>query len=210
MPSKSSNSSKPSKVRKSANKPNKSNIQAPESPLTPLSKVDATPTIPQNGGNGDSLPTTQPLAEPLDNWNLEEAIKLRINKNYSYEKLATHFNMPSSTVHHRMKVFNTLLTGHELKSFRVNRSDLLDSVEANLLSNMLDKDKIKGASLNNLAFSLRQTAELGRLERGQATANVEVHITDDMEAHLGDIAASYSAKLVSDAADCEGMSGDTD
>lgn len=206
MSVKRSKSLKPSKSAKSKKLPIN---QATDSPLTPLLTVGQGDSMPQirgnNGNNGNNGKSPVPLDESLNDWNLEQAILLRINKNYSYEQLASHFRVPSSTIHHRMKVFNTLLTGHELKAFRVNRSDLLDSVEANLLSNMLDEDKIKGASLNNLAFSLRQTAELGRLERGQATANVEIHITDDMEAHLDDVATSYSDKLLADAAQSEDM-----
>ncbi len=212
--------SKPAKSVKPPNKPKLSNKPLSDKPLTPLLTVDACPTIPKNrGNNGDSsnklkrfvnpVQSTNPTDPPIP-WNLEHALVLRVKHNFTREQIAEHFGIAYSTCRDRMVRFKSLLTGDELESFRTSRSDLLDSVEARLLSQMTDADKLKAASLNNLAFSLRQTAELGRLERNQSTANIEIHVEPGMQDHIDSVATSYSDKLLADAAQCGPDTGDTD
>lgn len=218
MSVKRSKSLKPSKSAKSEKLPIN---QVSDSPLTPLSKVDSCPTIPQNGGNGNNgntPPTTQEITQeitpelnnPVIPWSIEEALTLRRKDNMTYQEIADHYAIPWSTLYKRMHKFMGLMTGEELQAFRGAEADIVDSTKAMLLCQLSDKDKLKEASINNAGYVWDKLATHSRLIADKSTANVEIHISDDMSDHIDDVAISYSDKLLADATDCEGVSGDTD
>ncbi len=209
-PRKSSNSSK---CPKPANKPKSLNNQVPDKPLTPLLTVDACPTIPKNrgnnGDNGDSLISTK-SDDPSVEWDLSKAMTLRLKHNLSYEQLASHFNVPSSTICDRFKALKTLLSQKDLTTFREHEADLVDSAKATLLSEISDTDRLKGASINNIGYVWDKLALHSRLLADKSTVNIEIHVEPGMQDHIDSVATSYSDKLLADAAQCDGDTDDTD
>lgn len=177
----------------------------------PLSKVAQGDSIPQirgnngdngnNGNNGDLLKSADPSVE----WDLSKAMTLKLKHNLSYEQLASHFNIPSSTICDRFKALTTLLSKKDLQTFREHEADLVDSAKACLLGEITDTDRLKGASVNNIGYVWDKLANHSLLLAGKATANIEIRISDDMSAHLDDVATSYSDKLLADAAQSEDM-----
>jgi hypothetical protein len=51
-------------------------------------------------------------------------------------------------------------------------SQLLTAGELKLFKSMMEQEKLDKASVNNLAYAMRQLYDMGRLERGQSTSNV--------------------------------------
>jgi len=84
--------------------------------------------------------------------------------------------------------------------YRENRADFLDNVERVLTSQILDKDKLKAASVNNLAYAVGQLNNIGRLERGQSTANVSqvVGLREEDREWLAGLVAQYTQRRLGD------------
>jgi predicted DNA-binding protein YlxM (UPF0122 family) len=66
-----------------------------------------------------------------------------------------------------------------LETFKTLRPDILAGIQSNIAS-YLTPDKLKDASVNNLAYAMQQLNNMERLERGQSTSNqgVMIDITD--------------------------------
>jgi len=175
----------------------------------PLSTVDEYQSMDEIEALPGDFQPVQLVNTGVNNWNLEEAIKLRVNEDYSFGDIADHFQMPRSTIYKRMKKFTVLMTGRELVAFRKNKTDMLDSSEATLLSLIGDNDKQKAASLNNVAFTLRQVHDMNRIHKGLSSENVLVRVLDvEDQAFLDDHAGSYASKLISDAEESESVTDD--
>ena len=57
------------------------------------------------------------------------------------------------------------------KSFKEHRAEILAGMQERIIS-QLDDERLKKASVNNLAYAYQQFHSAERLERGQSTANI--------------------------------------
>lgn len=57
--------------------------------------------------------------------------------------------------------------------FQSNKADIYDATLLRFLKSAVTPQKLRKASVNNLMYSARQAFDMGRLERGQSTANIE-------------------------------------
>jgi predicted DNA-binding protein YlxM (UPF0122 family) len=128
--------------------------------------------------------------------NVAEAIKLRLNHNYSYQQIADHYGVSKQAVHLAIRKFAMVLDNPtSIKDFDRVRAALLTNAEAVLISQLLDSDKIKDASLNNVAYAFTQINNARRLELGQSTNNIDIRsITMD----ISDIIKQCQDKLADD------------
>ena len=73
--------------------------------------------------------------------------------------------------------FKKLLANPELdQAYADNRVDLLNSAERILLSTLIESDKLKDASLNNVAYSLKQIHDMRRINADLSTGNEAIKI----------------------------------
>jgi predicted DNA-binding protein YlxM (UPF0122 family) len=104
---------------------------------------------------------------------VSKALELRLKKGLSYTDIAEFFGVSRTSVHMALKRFNELLIAPaELTAYQAHKGAILESVEAKLLNDLVDKEKRAKASLNNTAYSLNVVSNLTRLEKGLSTSNV--------------------------------------
>jgi predicted DNA-binding protein YlxM (UPF0122 family) len=114
---------------------------------------------------------TRQLANPID---IRRAIKQRVS-GMSYADIATSQGVSRQAVQQALKpIMDMIGDPEQLKAYQENRADVMDGLQKTLARSMLDRGKLKAASINNLAYAMRQLNDMGRLERDQSTANVAV------------------------------------
>jgi hypothetical protein len=89
------------------------------------------------------------------------------------QEIARAVKLPPSTTCRLLKRYGSWL--HELENiedYTDTRSQLLSAGELKLFKSMMEQQKLDKASVNNLAYAMRQLYDMGRLERGQSTSNV--------------------------------------
>ncbi len=112
-----------------------------------------------------------------------KALELKLKKGLPYNEIGKYFNCSGQAAQQQLKRFTDLLasTG-DIEALRANKAEILDSVELKLLNDLVDKDKRKNASLNNVAYALQNINNMNRLEKGQATANIQyVDLTSSLD-----------------------------
>ena len=105
-------------------------------------------------------------------------LKLRLEKHLTYDQISELTGMPKTTVYERLSWFEKLVKDPEqLQAYREQRGVLLSGVEAQLLTELANSDKLEKASLNNVAYAFGQIHMARRLEEGKSTSNLSVHAT---------------------------------
>lgn len=116
---------------------------------------------------------------------VEKAMVLRFKHGLSNAQIAKHLGCSKAGIHKALKRFDkVLLKPADLTLYEANKGKLLESVEARMLCEMANPDKIKSASLNNVAYALGQVSNINRLEKGLSTSNVAYV---DMSASLDEL-----------------------
>jgi predicted transcriptional regulator len=64
-----------------------------------------------------------------------------------------------------------------VEAFRATRTDLMDAAMSAMLKSSVTPDKLEKATVNGLAYAMRQLYDMGRLERGQSTANIATFVS---------------------------------
>jgi len=125
--------------------------------------LDAPPELRGKGGTGNAV---------ID---VGVALKLRMRNQFTYSEIAayvkatTGVRVSKQAVHDRLKPFIAMIEDPTaIQAYQDNKANLLSGVELKLLTELLDTDKIKGASLNNVAYAVQQInnmrlAEVGKL-----------------------------------------------
>lgn len=106
---------------------------------------------------------------------LSDALKLRLTKHWTYQEIGAKYDMSKQAVHDALKPFHDLIQDPEaIQAYQANKAQILTSIEMELAKQLLDVDKLKAASLNNLAYSFQGVYNAGRLERGASTQNISI------------------------------------
>jgi len=107
------------------------------------------------------------------NVDITRALDLRIKKGLSYNEIGRRMGVSGESVRTKLIRFEKLMSnGEDIVAFRALKSDILDGVELSLLNDLMDEEKRKGASLNNIAYAVKNVYDMNRLEKGQSTANI--------------------------------------
>jgi len=113
------------------------------------------------------------LGNGLQSLDLKRIVKLRLINKLSYREIAAQLNCSPQAVSQRVGSLAALLKSPEiLESYQDNKANLLESAQVELVTNMLDSDKLKKASVNNLAYAAQSLDNMIRLQRGETTSNI--------------------------------------
>ena len=125
--------------------------------------------------------TVSPNRIPIDNqvkkFDVQEAVKLRFINKLTFQEIADKFGVSPQAVFKRIRGLIEIINDPQLnQAYADNRAELLTGAERVLLSAVVDREKIKSASLNNAAYALRQVHDMRRLEQDLSTANIAQNI----------------------------------
>jgi hypothetical protein len=105
------------------------------------------------------------------------ALKLRLHNKLSYTEIGKKLGCSRAYISKSLKPFKKFLANPEaLSAYENEKGKLLQGAEMVLLSNIVDNDKIKKASINNIAYAFNTISQQGHIARGEATANVNYHV----------------------------------
>jgi hypothetical protein len=107
-----------------------------------------------------------------------KALKLRLASPFlSYEDIGKMCGgVSKQAVCKALKPFLNIIDNPEAReAYRANKSEVLESVQLKLVSEMVDPEKVEKASINNLAYAAGQLDNMIRLDRGESTANIATY-----------------------------------
>lgn len=123
---------------------------------------------------------TDTLLDKKRKIDVSEALKLRLQKNWTYQEIGDKYNCTKQAVHDALKPFTALIQSPEaIQAYQDNKAQILTSVEMELVKNLLDPAKLKDASLNNTAYSFNTVHAAGRLERNQSSSIIDLRLSPD-------------------------------
>lgn len=94
-------------------------------------------------------------------------------KNMPVAQAARAAKLPVSTAQRALERYASWIEDiKDIQDFEGMRSQILTAHEMRLLESMMANDKLEKASVNNVAYALRQVHDMRRLHQGLSTANV--------------------------------------
>jgi hypothetical protein len=131
-------------------------------------ETEVLPAVKRKKG-GSKKGTVKQAVKPAQ---LSQALHLAAMKR-PIQEIARAVKLPPSTTCRLLKRYGSWLQELEhLEEYTDSRSRLLSAGELKLFKSMMEQEKLDKASVNNLAYSMRQLYDMGRLERGESTSNV--------------------------------------
>ena len=132
----------------------------------------------------DNLPATQDddndINDPVNitkGLDIRRALNLRMKNGLSYQAIGDKLGFHKTTIFKALKPFRALIKNpDQIAAYRENKATLIDSAQMELIGQIANKEKLKKATLGNVAYGISQLDNVARLERGQATANVNYHV----------------------------------
>ncbi len=118
-----------------------------------------------------SRATSEPNKRPYDTKNCLD-LKLQ---GWTYQAIGNYYGRAAPTIFDRLKPFRDFIQQDGLEAVDSNRVGLLKAAEFKLLTEVMRKDKLEKASVNNLAYAHTQFHQARRLEAGQSTGNLVLH-----------------------------------
>ena len=141
------------------------------------------------------------LVKPVDTKNkitTSDILQLKL-QGMNLTEIGDKFGISKQAVSQRIKGVFKLLDNESLEAYQANKVKILTAVERALIDNLVNKDKLKQASLNNVAYAFGQINNAKRLEQGQPTDIFEVFTVDAAEqANLKELAKSILQRDVID------------
>lgn len=102
---------------------------------------------------------------------------MRYENGLSLRQIGDMVGVPHQTLHVWFKAVDNLIKHpDELSIYKNNRADFLSSMEYELLTDLMDSQRRKKASLNNVAYAFQQIHVARRLEEGLSTGNLAVNV----------------------------------
>lgn len=101
------------------------------------------------------------------------ALTLRL-KGQTYPQIAKHYGISKQAVHQRIKGVFKLIDPDKLEAYKTHKVNLLTSIEAELLGLIVKPDKLKQATLMQLATSFGIVYDKNRLEQGLSTSEIGI------------------------------------
>ena len=116
----------------------------------------------------DETVDSRPKGTPL-----RDIVELRL-QGHSGAEIARHLGISKQAVSKRLKGLMGKLDGDRLEAYRAHRVALLESIEEGLLSELVNPDRVKKATLVNVAYAFTQLHNARRLEAGESTENLSL------------------------------------
>ena len=92
-------------------------------------------------------------------------------------EIAKRLGVTKQAISKRLKAALAKIDGANLQAYRNNKTDILEGLLAELLSELVNPARLQKASLNNLAYAAAQVHTILRLESNQSTANLSLAAT---------------------------------
>lgn len=116
--------------------------------------------------------TKTPSTEP-NRIDVTKAFELRFKNKLSFQQIADIFQVSKQAVKERIDKFTKFIPDiDELETYRINKADILEAVQLKHVEALHDPERIKKASLNNVAFAFKEVNNAIRLERDEPTQNI--------------------------------------
>ena len=134
---------------------------------------------------------------------LEEAFKLRYKNGLTFQEIADRFGVTKSAVYQRLDKFIQLLPNAEnVETYRQNKATMLDGLEYKVYNEMLNPEKLKDASFNNLAYGFQNISTQNRLEKGLMTEKIDITVSatkiDDLRRRENELIKTIEARVIQD------------
>lgn len=100
-----------------------------------------------------------------------DILRCKLEKHMSFKDIAKKYDVTPQAIHQKYHKLLAFFDADRVKEYEDNKAYLLSGVERVIIDNMLDSDKLKKASFNNLAYGLIGVNNINRLHRGQSTIN---------------------------------------
>ena len=111
---------------------------------------------------------------------LKEVFDLHFKHGLNPRQIARQLSAPVSTIYKAVKDFTSIMKNSAAAmSYEVNKSSILNVIEYELVKDLMSKSKRSKASLNNIAYTVKQINEINRLEKGQPTS-IDLTINADI------------------------------
>lgn len=95
----------------------------------------------------------------------------------SYGEISAKLGVPKGTIYSRLNNILGLLDDPQANAaYTSQRVDILTATERMLVGQLADPDRVKKASLNNVAYAFSQVHNARRLESGLSTENTDLHV----------------------------------
>ena len=107
---------------------------------------------------------------------LKDLLELKL-KGLTNEQIGNKYGVTFQAISKRIRGIFKLLDKENLQAYKENKVHLLTAVEQELLDNILNPDKIKKATLGNIAYAFDKVYQANRLEQGLSTENVAYSAT---------------------------------
>ncbi len=104
---------------------------------------------------------------------LRTIVEMRL-QGLSGAEIARRLGISKQAVSQRLKGLMGQLDGDKLEAYRAHRVAALESIEEGLLSELVNEDRMKKATLGNVAYAFTQIHNARRLEAGESTANLSL------------------------------------
>jgi len=138
---------------------------------------------------------TDSISKRTSKIDLKKAFKMRFAQGLTFREIGERFGVTAQAVEIALKPFKSFITDPEgYLAYRNNTELLLGAVECLLVCDLLDKDKRKKASLNNVAYAFQQIFNARRLEGNQSTANIGVAVEQRLAKALNKVAESTNSE----------------
>jgi len=117
--------------------------------------------------------------KPID---VQKALSLRIHQNLSYGQIGKILGHGKPAIRKALNRFTNLLKNPEqVTAYNKNKADVLSAAEFKLLSEIVNPDKIKKASINNIAYAFSAVSREQHLAAGEATENIQYYHLKESE-----------------------------
>lgn len=124
-----------------------------------------------------------------------QALYLKFVKDLSYTEIGKLFDASASAVRQKLRRFISLIDQPELNTiFEKNKTHFYGAAERLILTELLQPEKLKSGSVNNLAYALRQVSDIATREKGRPLSGPE-ELPASMQSILEDVKATYKIQL---------------
>lgn len=115
-------------------------------------------------------------------YDFRKLFRLRYQNQLTLDEISELSGVPRSTLSMLYAEVDKFIKNPEaLTIYDCNKPQFLKSMEYTLLQEMMDEDKRKKASLNNVAYAFQQIHVARRLEEGLSTGNLAVNVEKTLQ-----------------------------
>ncbi len=115
---------------------------------------------------------------------IADALKLRLRNKLTFQAIGDKYGYTAGGVYRALKPYLDMIQSPDvIRAYEENKVDILSGIHVKLLSQLVNEDKLKDASLNNAAYAATAVHNMLRLEKDLSTANIAEHMTFNVVTH---------------------------